>query len=61
MRDREKRVIRPPKKYAYADLIAFELTAAHELDSDEPKTYSELLTEMIQENGRQLWMKICNH
>ena len=41
MRDREKRITRPPKKYAYADLIAFALTAAHKLDTDEPKTYSE--------------------
>ncbi|KAH9801673.1 hypothetical protein KPL71_001112 [Citrus sinensis] len=41
VRDREKRITRPPKKYAYADLIAFALTAAHKLDTDEPKTYSE--------------------
>ena len=41
MRDKEKRITRPPKKYAYADLIAFALTAAHKLDTDEPKTYSE--------------------
>ena len=41
VRDRERRVIRPPKRYAHADLIAFALTAAHELDSNEPKTYSE--------------------
>ncbi|KAH9648835.1 hypothetical protein KPL70_025759 [Citrus sinensis] len=41
VRDRERRVIRPPMRYAHADLIAFALTAAHELDTDEPKTYSE--------------------
>ncbi|KAH9779667.1 hypothetical protein KPL71_007786 [Citrus sinensis] len=41
MRDMERMVIRPPKRYAHAYLIAFALTTAHELDSDEPKTYSE--------------------
>ena len=41
MRDKKRRVIRPPKRYAHANLIAFALTAAHELDSDEQKTYSE--------------------
>ena len=43
VRDREKKVIRPLKKYAYAYLIAFALTAAHELDTDELKTYSEVV------------------
>ncbi|KAH9771320.1 hypothetical protein KPL71_012662 [Citrus sinensis] len=43
VRDMERRVIRPPKIYAHAYLIAFALTAAHELDSDEPKTYSEAI------------------
>lgn len=41
VRDREKRVIKPPKRYAYADPIAFALTATHEVESDEPRTYSE--------------------
>ena len=43
MRDMEKRVIRPPKRYAHADLIAFALTVSHELDSDEPKIYSKAI------------------
>lgn len=41
VRDREKRVTSLPKRYAYANLIAFALTTTHELDTDEPKTYSE--------------------
>ena len=41
VRDREKRVIKPPKRYAYADPIAFALTVAHEVEPDEPRTYSE--------------------
>ncbi|KAH9770981.1 hypothetical protein KPL71_012549 [Citrus sinensis] len=41
VRDREIRVIKPPKRYAHADLIAFALTTIYELDLDEPKTCSE--------------------
>ena len=37
VRDMEKTVIRPLKRYAHADLIAFVLTTVHELDSDDPK------------------------
>ncbi|KAH9744680.1 hypothetical protein KPL70_003806 [Citrus sinensis] len=43
-KDREMRVIRAPKKYAYADLIAYALTTAHELDYDEPKSYKEYVS-----------------
>ncbi|KAH9682681.1 hypothetical protein KPL71_027445 [Citrus sinensis] len=43
-RDRQKRVIKTPKRFAYADLIAYALTAAHELDNDEPKTYREAVS-----------------
>ena len=31
-RDRKRRAIRPPKRYAVVDLIAYALTAAHELN-----------------------------
>ncbi|KAH9649112.1 hypothetical protein KPL70_025867 [Citrus sinensis] len=43
-RDKEMRVIRAPKKYGYVDLIAYALTAAHELDYDEPKSYKEAVS-----------------
>ena len=43
-RDRERRVIRALKKYAYADLIAYALTVAYELDYDEPKSYKEAVS-----------------
>ena len=56
MRDREKRITRPPKKYAYADLIAFALTVADELDTDEPKTYSEAVN--IDDSGK--WKAIMD-
>ncbi|KAH9670747.1 hypothetical protein KPL70_017094 [Citrus sinensis] len=43
-RDRQRRVIKTPKRFAYADLIVYALTAAHELDNDEPKTYREAVS-----------------
>ncbi|KAH9680956.1 hypothetical protein KPL71_026757 [Citrus sinensis] len=49
----EKRVIRPPRRYAYADLIAFALTAAHEIATDEPRTYSEA----INSDKAEEWIK----
>ena len=52
-RDKEKRVIRPPRRYAYADLIAFALTVAHEITADEPRTYSEA----INSNKVDEWIK----
>ncbi|KAH9782268.1 hypothetical protein KPL71_008823 [Citrus sinensis] len=56
VRDRERRVIRPPKRYAHADLIAFALTAAHELDTDEPKTYSEA----VKGNESEKWKAVMD-
>ncbi|KAH9724313.1 hypothetical protein KPL70_007440 [Citrus sinensis] len=53
VRDKEKRVIRPPRRYAYADLIAFALTAAHEIATDEPRTYSEA----INSDKAEEWIK----
>ena len=38
-RDRKRRTIRPHKRYAVADLIAYALNAAQELNDDEPRTY----------------------
>ena len=43
-RDRKRRTIRPPKIYAVADLIAYALTSAQELNDDEPMTYQESIT-----------------
>ncbi|KAH9767149.1 hypothetical protein KPL71_011170 [Citrus sinensis] len=38
---RERRTIRPPKRYGYADLIAYALATSHEIDETEPKSYKE--------------------
>ncbi|KAH9722760.1 Integrase catalytic domain-containing protein [Citrus sinensis] len=40
-RDRQKRQVRAPESLGYANLIAYALTAAHEVDQEEPKTYEE--------------------
>ncbi|KAH9765484.1 hypothetical protein KPL70_001889 [Citrus sinensis] len=56
VRDRERRIIRLPKRYAHADLIAFALTATHELDTDEPKTYSEA----VKRNESEKWKAAMN-
>ncbi|KAH9679108.1 reverse transcriptase Ty1/copia-type domain-containing protein [Citrus sinensis] len=43
-RDRKMRTIRPPKRYAVVDLITYTLSAAHEINDNEPKTYQEAIT-----------------
>ncbi|KAH9647724.1 Integrase catalytic domain-containing protein [Citrus sinensis] len=42
-RDREKRKVKAPIRYGYADLIAYALTASHQIDDDEPKNYKEAI------------------
>ncbi|MCH80452.1 copia LTR rider [Trifolium medium] len=42
-RDREKRVITPPNRYDYADIICYALNAAEEVQDSEPKTFMEAL------------------
>ncbi|KAH9781301.1 hypothetical protein KPL71_008412 [Citrus sinensis] len=43
IRDREKRKVKAPLRYGYADLIAYALTASHQIDDDEPKNYKEAI------------------
>lgn len=38
-RDRERITIWPPRKYIVADLITYALSATHEINDDEPRTY----------------------
>lgn len=38
------REIKLPKRYAYADLITFLLTASQGIETDKPKTYSEAVS-----------------
>lgn len=42
--DRQRREIKASKRYVYAHLIAYALTAAHELENDKPRTYKEAIS-----------------
>ncbi|KAH9703748.1 Integrase catalytic domain-containing protein [Citrus sinensis] len=42
-RDRERRKAKAPVRYGYAYLIAYALTASHQIDDDEPKNYKEAI------------------
>ncbi|KAL9449934.1 hypothetical protein AB3S75_011796 [Citrus x aurantiifolia] len=42
-RDKEKRKVKTPLRYGYADLIAYALAASHQIDDDEPKNYKEAI------------------
>ncbi|KAH9751017.1 hypothetical protein KPL71_014114 [Citrus sinensis] len=44
VRDRQRREIKAFKRYAYGHLIAYALTAAHELENDELRTYKEVVS-----------------
>ena len=53
-RDREKRQVKPPNRYGYADLIAFAFTVADEVCTDEPKSYKEAITSRY----RKCWLTV---
>ena len=42
-RDRSRRVIKPPQRLGYADLIAYALISASEVLDDEPRDYKEAM------------------
>ena len=55
-KDREKRQIRPPQRYGYANLIAYALVASHDIDVDEPKRYAEA----VQSSNKSKWQEVMN-
>jgi len=52
-RDREKRVIKPPKRYGHADIICYALSVAEEIQNTKPKTWREA----IKSEDNQLWLQ----
>ena len=48
---REKRQIRPPKRYAYADMVAYVLSVAESIEIPEPSTTMSLSVLMKLQNG----------
>ncbi|KAK2414224.1 cysteine-rich RECEPTOR kinase [Trifolium repens] len=55
-RDRERKVIRPPNRLGYADLICYALNAAEEVQDSEPKNFREALESI---DGKD-WLKAMN-
>ncbi|KAL6322910.1 hypothetical protein AAG906_021815 [Vitis piasezkii] len=49
VRDRTKRQIKPPQRYAYAYLVAYALIVIENIENEEPQTYHEAIT---MENAR---------
>ena len=52
-RDRQKRQVKPPKKYGQAEMTTFALSVAEEIVDMEPKTYQEA----INSNEADQWVK----
>ena len=43
VRDRNRRVVKPPKRYAQVDVISFAFTVVEEIDEIVPRTYEEVM------------------
>ena len=52
-RDREKRVIKPTKRYGHADIICYALSVLEEIQNSEPKIWREA----IKSEDNQLWLQ----
>ena len=43
-RDRERRQIRPARRFAHADIVSFALSVAKDIESQDPITYHEAIS-----------------
>ena len=43
VRDRKRRVVKPPKRYAQRDVMSFTLTVVEEIDEIVPRSYEEVM------------------
>ncbi|KAH9650187.1 hypothetical protein KPL70_026271 [Citrus sinensis] len=55
-KDRERRIIRSPKRFGYADLSAYALATSREIDEEEPRCYKEA----IQSSYKTEWQQAMN-
>src|SRR3954465_3159116 len=55
-RDRSRRVIKPPQRLGYADLIAYALISASEVLDEEPRDYKEVM----RSRNKAEWVKVMN-
>ena len=60
-RDRLRRTINPPVRYAQADLVAHAFNSAYTLEYDEPRTYGEAMkSENKKESQQAMEEEICS-
>ena len=43
-KDRERRPVKAPSRYGYADIMAYAFSVVEEMETDEPKTYHDAMT-----------------
>ena len=43
-KNRTRKQIKPPQRYAYANLAAYALSVVESIENEEPKTYHEVIT-----------------
>lgn len=55
-RDRERREIILPKRFAQAEIVSLALNIAEEIDCSEPKSYKEAITSPDKEH----WIKVMS-
>ncbi|CAL5191740.1 unnamed protein product [Lathyrus oleraceus] len=55
-RDRPRRVVKPPQRLGYADLIAYALISASEVLDEEPINYKEVM----RSRNKTEWLKVMD-
>ena len=55
-RDRSRRVIKPPQRLGYADLIAYALISTSEVPDEEPRDYKKVM----RSRNKTEWLKVMD-
>ena len=55
-RDRTRRVIKPPQRFVYADLIAYALISTSEVLEEEPRDHKEVM----RSRNKTEWLKVMD-
>jgi len=55
-RDRTRRQIKPPQRYAQADVVSFALSVVEDIEAHDPVTYREAITS----NESSQWIGAIN-
>lgn len=59
-RDRQRRTIKPPVKYGYADLVSYAFSVASEINEDEPLNYKEAINSRCKDLWQQAMQEEIN-